>query len=38
MMYDVINCIFQKIVVVDIRLLNFFEMNELVLYECFDIK
>lgn len=38
MMNDVINCIFQKILVVDIWLLNFFEMNELVLYECNNIK
>lgn len=34
MMNDVINCISQKIVAVDTWLLNSFETNELVSYEC----
>lgn len=37
-MYDVINCISQKIVAVDTWLLNSFETNGLVSYECPNTK
>lgn len=37
-MYDVINCISQKIVAVDTWLLNSFETNGLVSYECHNTK